>query len=405
MPAFSFKAINSEGKTVEGIMESATEQAVVDSLQEEGLSIVFVAYAGSDKASKIEIKSSFFSGSIKKKDIVIFSRQLAVMVTANLTLVQALRIVQDQLENKKLKLIITNIANDVESGERFSIAMAKYPKAFSQFFTSMIASGETSGKLDEVLKYLADQEEKDYDLQNKIKGAMIYPAFIISGLTAVGIAMMIFVIPQLTGMLTASGAELPLATKVLIAMSSFFRNYWWTIPLIVGGVIVGYKAFTRSEAGKRTIDALLLKLPIFGPLLQKIYIVRFTRSMTTLLNGGVTLPESLKIVAQVVNNKSYKDLIEATIKEVNDGSSLSVLFSKSKIMPSLVSQMIVVGEKTGRLESILETLSGFYTREINNTVANLTSLLEPVIMLVIGVAVGGMVIAIIMPMYKLADQF
>lgn len=405
MPAFSFKAINGEGKTVEGIMESATEQAVVDSLQEEGLSIVYVAYAGSDKASKVEIKSSFFSGSIKKKDIVIFSRQLAVMVTANLTLVQALRIVQDQLENKKLKLIITNIANDVESGERFSIAMAKYPKAFSQFFTSMIASGETSGKLDEVLKYLADQEEKDYDLQNKIKGAMIYPAFIISGLTAVGIAMMIFVIPQLTGMLTASGAQLPLATKVLIALSSFFRNYWWTIPLIVGAVIVSYKVFTKSESGKRTIDALLLKLPIFGPLLQKIYIVRFTRSMTTLLNGGVTLPESLKIVAQVVNNSSYKDLIEATIKEVNDGSSLSVLFSKSAIMPSLVSQMIVVGEKTGRLESILETLSGFYTREINNTVANLTSLLEPVIMLVIGVAVGGMVIAIIMPMYKLADQF
>jgi type IV pilus assembly protein PilC len=405
MAFYSYKAISADGKTITGSMEAATEQAVSDSLEEAGMSIVYVTYESQDNSVRLETKLPLFGGSIKKKDIVIFSRQLAVMVGANLTLVQALRIVQEQVENNKFKAIITDIANEVESGSRFSQATSKYPNAFSQFFSAMISSGETSGKLDEVLQYLADQEEKDYDLQSKIRGALIYPAFIVGGLFLVGTAMMIFVVPQLTGMLIASGAQLPLATKILIAISSFMRNYWWSIPLALFAIYYGYKKYAATEIGRRKIDDSLIKLPIFGPLLQKIYIVRFTRSLSTLLNGGVTLPEALKIVAQVVGNKSYQDLLLATIKEVEDGSSLSVLFSKSTVMPSLVSQMIVVGERTGRLEAILQTLSDFYTREITNTVNNLTSLLEPVIMLIIGLVVGGMVVAIIMPMYKLADQF
>lgn len=405
MPVYSYKAVKSDGRTVDGTMEADNEQAVADNLQEQGMSIVYISFAGEQMAEKPGSSILSFLDSIKRKDIVIFSRQLAVMVGANLTLVQSLRIVQDQVDNKKLKKIVTDIANEVESGVRFSVAMGKYPKVFSDFFTSMIASGETSGKLDDVLQYLADQEEKDYDLQSKIKGAMIYPAFIVSGLGVVGIAMMIFVVPQLTGMLSASGGDLPLATRILIGLSDFMRGFWWLIPIIIFGVIAGFKYILKSESGRKSVDSLLLKLPVFGSLLQKIYIVRFTRSLSTLINGGVPLPDALKIVSQVVGNSCYRELIDATIKEVEDGSSLSILFSKSSLMPPLVSQMIVVGERTGRLESILDTVGGFYTREVNNTVANLTSLLEPLIMVIIGVAVGGMVIAIIMPMYKLADQF
>lgn len=405
MSVFSYKAITNDGRTVEGVMEAPSEEVVADNLQEKGMSIVYISFAGEQMKDKSEISSLSFLETIKRKDIVIFSRQLAVMVGANLTLVQALRIVQDQVDNKKLRKIVTDIANEVESGVRFSVAMGKYPKVFSQFFTSMIASGETSGKLDDVLQYLADQEEKDYDLQSKIKGAMIYPAFIVSGLGLVGIAMMIFVVPQLTGMLSAAGGELPLATRILIGLSSFMRSFWWLIPLLIVSIVFGFKSLLKSEAGRKSFDTILLKLPIFGPLLQKIYIVRFTRSLSTLINGGVPLPDALKIVSQVVGNSCYRELIDATIKEVEDGSSLTILFSKSELMPPLVSQMIVVGERTGRLESILETVGNFYTREVNNTVANLTSLLEPLIMVIIGVAVGGMVVAIIMPMYKLADQF
>ena len=405
MAVYSYKVLKSDGSEVEGSIEAASEQSAVDSLQDQGLSIVYLNFESND--TEIKPKTNFlpFLNSIKRKDIVVFARQLSVMVGANLTLVQALRIVQDQVDNPKLKAIVTDIANEVESGVRFSVAMSKHPAAFTDFFTSMIASGETSGKLDEVLKYLADQEERDYDLQSKIKGAMIYPAFIVSALVMIGIAMMIFVVPQLTGMLTAAGGELPLATKILIGLSTFMRNFWWLIPIVVIGAIVSYRSFQKTSSGRKSIDSLLLRLPIFGKLLQKIYIVRFTQSMSTLLNGGVPLPDALKIVARVVGNVCYQELIEATIKEVEDGSSLTVLFSKSPLIPPLVSQMIVVGEKTGRLESILETITGFYSREITNTVSNLTSLLEPLIMLVIGVAVGGMVIAIILPMYKLADQF
>ncbi len=405
MSVFSYKAIKSDGNTVEGVMEAPSEEVVAENLQEQGMSIVYISFSGEQMKEKSDFSSLSFLETIKRKDIVIFSRQLAVMVGANLTLVQALRIVQDQVDNKKLRTIVTDIANEVESGVRFSVAMSKYPKAFSQFFTSMIASGETSGKLDDVLQYLADQEEKDYDLQSKIKGAMIYPAFIVSGLGLVGIAMMIFVVPQLTGMLSAAGGQLPLATRILIGLSNFMRSFWWLIPLLIFSIVFGFKSLLKSESGRKSFDTVLLKLPIFGPLMQKIYIVRFTRSLSTLINGGVPLPDALKIVSQVVGNSCYRELIDATIKEVEDGSSLTILFTKSALMPPLVSQMIVVGERTGRLESILETVGNFYTREVNNTVANLTSLLEPLIMVIIGVAVGGMVVAIIMPMYKLADQF
>jgi len=283
--------------------------------------------------------------------------------------------------------------------------MGKYPKVFSNFFVSMIKSGETSGKLDEVLEYLADQEEKDYDLVSKIKGAMIYPIFIMSGLVIVGIAMMIFVIPQLTSMLTASGSELPLSTKLLIGTSDLMRNYWWALLISVIGIGLGVKYGISTPVGKKFIDNLKIKLPVFGNLFKKIYLVRFTQSLATLVVGGVALTDALKIVSEVVGNQAYKDLIDQTIKEVEDGNSVAVVFLQSDIMPKMVSNMLAIGEKTGRLDNILDKVSGFYTREIENMVANMTHLLEPFIMVLIGVAVGGMVASIILPMYNLANQF
>jgi len=402
---FNYKARKISGEIFQGAVEAPSEEVAVDVLMDRGLSVITLEADQSDVISvKKEIKLPF-GNKVKRKDVVIFARQLSVMTSANVPIVQALKIITQQTEKPGLQKIVADVADEVESGIKLSLAMGKYPKVFSDFFVSMIKSGETSGKLDEVLEYLADQEEKDYDLVSKIKGAMIYPVFIVSGLVVVGVAMMIFVIPQLTSMLTASGSALPFTTKILIGTSDLMRNYWWALLIGLIGVFGGLKYFISLPFGKQLIDKIKIRLPVFGALFQKIYLVRFTQSLSTLVVGGVPLTDALKIVAEVVGNESYKRLIDETIKEVEDGNSVAVVFLQSDIVPKMVSNMLAVGEKTGRLDNILNKVSGFYTREIENMVANMTHLIEPFIMVLIGVAVGGMVASIILPMYNLANQF
>ena len=403
---YNYKARKPSGQIFQGIVEAADENTAADILIDRGIAIISI-----EEVSRVEYDSekgftfTFLKGKIKRKEVLIFARQLAVMISANVPVVQSLRIIVQQTESEHFKEIISDIADEVENGVKLSGSLAKYPKVFSEFFASMIKSGETSGKLDEVLEYLADQEEKDYDLTSKIKGAMIYPIFIMSGLVVVGVAMMIFVIPQLTSMLTASGSELPFTTKVLIGSSHVMRQYWWALIIVIAGIIFGTKWLLSTTRGRSIWDAFKLKIPIFGNLFKMIYLVRFTRSLSTLVVGGVPLARALEIVSEVVGNMAYRELIEETIKEVEDGNSVAVVFLRSDIVPKLVSNMLAVGEKTGRLDNILNKVSDFYSREIENMVANMTHLIEPFIMVLIGVAVGGMVASIILPMYNLANQF
>ncbi|MCG2701354.1 type II secretion system F family protein [Candidatus Parcubacteria bacterium] len=400
MPNFKYKALNRNGEVVGGLAEAVNQDKAAEALQEKEYSIIFIKEI--TVVGKIHIP---FINRIKAKDIAIFSRQFSVMMSANVAMVQSLRILVNQTANSKLKLVISEIAEDVDSGSKLSDAFAKRPKVFSNFYISVVKSGETSGKLDEVLNYLADEMEKDYDMMSKIRGAMIYPIFVFFGLSAVGVIMMVYVVPKLTDILTESGAELPFATKVLIGTSGLMSDYWWMIILILAGLAEGVRFYVSRPFGRKQLDFLKLKLPIFGKLFQRIYIVRFTRSMHTLIIGGVTIISSLKIAADVVDNRVYYDLIHQTIKEVEDGNSISSIFMKNKAVPIMVSQMISVGERTGKLDIILERLTDFYAREIDNIVSNLMTLMEPLIMIVIGAAVGMMVAAIILPMYNMAGQF
>ncbi|MFH1667769.1 MAG: type II secretion system F family protein [Candidatus Komeilibacteria bacterium] len=387
----------------EGMVEAPNLEAASEILGDRGLSIISIEEVSSE-GKKLSFNLAIFQ-KVKPKDIVVFSRQLSVMISATLPIVQALKILIKQTDNAYFKTVISEIADEVDGGQKFSIALGKHRKVFSNFYISMIKSGETSGKLDEVLQYLADQLEKDYDLRSKIKGAMIYPVFIISGLLVVGVIMMIFVIPKLTEMLTASGQELPIATRILIGTSSAMRNYWWLMLIVIIALVVGFRYLLKTKGGRKAWDLFLIKLPVFGKLFQRIYLVRFTRSLATLVIGGVPLTTGLKIVNEVVGNTAYQAVIEETIKTVEDGESVAKVMLESPIVPNLVSQMMSVGEKTGRLDEVLSKVAEFYSREIENIVANLTSLIEPFIMVMIGVAVGGMVAAIILPMYNLANQF
>jgi len=400
MAIFKYKALDKDKKEITGLVEAVNEEAAAETLREKGFSIISIKEEISAKMGGITILNR-----IKAKDLVIFSRQLAVMISANVSMVQALKILIDQTANIKLKMIVSEIADEVDSGSRLSDVLAKRPKVFSRFYISVIKSGETSGKLDEVLNYLADEMEKDYDMMSKIKGAMIYPAFVLFGLLVVGVVMMVYVVPKLTNILTETGAELPLTTRILIATSGFMSNYWWLILVILVVLAVGLRFYISRPQGRRQLDFLKLRIPIFGKLFQRIYLVRFTRSMNTLIVGGVTIANSLRVAGEVVSNKIFQQLIEETVKEVEDGNSISSVFIESKEIPKMVSQMMSVGEKTGKLDIILERITEFYSREITNIVANLMTLMEPFIMVVMGIAVGIMVAAIILPMYNLASQF
>lgn len=401
MSFFQYRARNSRGDVVQGAVDAPSENVASSILVDRGL-IILSLTEKEKKSLSIDIS---FLNRIKTKDVVVFSRQLAVMASASVPIVQALKILVSQTHNDKLKVIISEVADEVDGGAKLSQALGRYRKVFTDFYVAMIRSGETSGKLDEVLNYLADQQEKDYDLSSKIKGAMIYPIFILSGLVVVAIVMMVFVVPKLTAIISESGAKLPFATRVLIATSEFMQNYWYVLIFVIGGGLFALYKLTRQGPGKVLFDRLKLKVPVFGKLWQRIYLVRMTRSLSTLIVGGVPLTTALEVVADVVGNYMYSDLIRRTIKEVEDGNSVATLFLKSPDVPAMVSQMMSVGEQTGRLEQILTKITEFYSREVENLVNNMVSLIEPLIMILMGVGVGLMVAAIILPMYQLASSF
>jgi len=401
MPIFKYKAENSAGKIRKGKIVGVSESEIIAKLRRKDLNPTYIT----DVSDSLESKIDLFLNRVTAKDLVIFSRQFSVMIAANVPVVESLLILVDQTKNITFKSMLADIAYEVDGGSFLSDAFSKRPKVFSEFFVNIIRSGETSGKLDEVLNYLADEMEKNYDMISKIKGAMIYPVFILTALVGVAIVLMVYVIPNLTAILTETSAELPLSTRVVIGASDFMRNYLWLVALIVIALGFLIRLYSKTYAGKRQIDILKIRMPIFGKLFKYIYLMRFTRSLSTLLKGGVTITRSLEITADVVGNTIYQEIILETLESINDGNPLSTVMEQSDDVPKMVPQMIAVGEKTGRIDEVLDSITSFYTRETSNMLDNLSKLMEPIIMVVMGIGVGIMVAAVILPMYNLATQF
>jgi len=401
MPIFKYQAEDASGKIKRGQVVGLTEAEAFSRLRKQDLNPTEVI----DVTDTFESRIALFINPIKTKDLVIFARQFSVMISASVTVTEALLILVDQTTNLSLKNMISEIAFEVDSGSFLSDAFAKRPKIFSDFFVNIVRSGESSGKLDEVLNYLADEMEKSYDMTSKIKGAMIYPVFILTALVGVAFVLMIYVIPNLTSMLTESGAELPLATRIVIGTSNFMSDYIILILLFIVGLVFLIRLYLKTYGGKRNIDIVKLKMPIFGKLFQYIYLMRFTRSLATLLKGGVTITRSLEITAEVVGNMIYRELILETLEAINDGDSLASIMKNSNYVPKMVPQMIAVGEKTGKIDTVLDRVTEFYARESSNMLDNLSKLMEPLIMVIMGIGVGIMVAAVILPMYNMASQF
>ncbi|MFA5163031.1 MAG: type II secretion system F family protein [Patescibacteria group bacterium] len=401
MPIYQYKAEAKNGKIRTGKIVGLNEKEVEFKLRKQELNLISLIEASQSPM----VKLSLLIQRVKPKDLVIFSRQFSVMISANMPVVESLMILVDQTNNFPLKSIIADIALDVDSGSLLSDAFAKRPKIFSEFFVNIIKSGETSGKLDEVLNYLADEMEKNYDMVSKIRGAMIYPLFIICGLIGVGIILMIYVIPNLTAILTETDIALPWSTRAVIGLSNFLRHFSWLVVLIVAGFIFLMRLYLKTTGGRRNFDLLKIKLPIFGKLFKYIYLMRFTRSLSTLLKGGVTITKSLEITADVVRNEIYRELIMQTLQSIKDGNPLATVFDSSDYVPKMVPQMISVGERSGKMEVVLDKISDFYTRESTNMLNSLSTIMEPLIMVIMGIGVAIMVAAVLLPMYNLGQQF
>ena len=403
MPKYYYKAKNRTGKLIEGSVDAASAEKAADFLMQNNLAVIEVSEKFDDYKSFL--KNISFLSRVKSKELVVFFRQMAVMIDANIPIVRGLRILSQQTESEYLKEIITEVANEVEGGQSLSSAMSMFPDTFSDFYVNIIMSGETSGRLSEVMNYVADQKEKDYDLESKIRGAMVYPSFIVSVLLVVGFIIIAFVIPNLAKVLSESGAQLPWITRALLSLSGFISMFWWLILLLFLGSIVAWLAFVKTPQGEYIKDNLKINIPVFGKVWRHIYIVRICRSFATLVRGGVPISQSLDVIKGVVGNVVFEEIIEDAIKSVDEGNQISESLASNKNVPIIVVQMISVGEDSGKLEEVLEKSADFYSREIDNTVRNLSNLIEPVIMIMLGLAVGLFVAAVILPMWQLSASF
>ena len=385
-----------------GTVEASSEVQAAEILDNHGLAPVnFQTVNVSFSLDNILAKFS----RISSKEMVIFFRQLSTLVNAQVRIVSALRILTRQVSSNKFRALIEDLATEVEGGKSFSETLAMYPNLFPELYASLIRAGEASGTLDKSLLYLADQIEKDYDLKSKVRGALSYPAFIIVTLIVVGAMMMIFVMPSLTGVLTESGAELPMATKLIVATSNFLRGYWY---LCLGGLaaaVIGLRYFVRTPSGRYLMDSLLIKTPLMGPFLKKIYLYRFSHHFSNLLAGGISIVKALQLISDIIGNWVYRDIFQEAASEVQMGKTLREVLEGYKEIPPLVHQMVEVGQQTGELQSIMGKLSNFYEKEVDNGIANLTTMIEPIIMVIIGLAVGIMVAGILMPIYNLSSNF
>ncbi len=399
---FNYQARTRQGEIQTGVVEAGSKEAAIETLQRHDLVVVFL-----EEVSEVPLytRSLKIFQRIKSKEITIFYRQLAILFEANVSPLDALRILGEQTSNQLFKDLIFEIEQDVKGGETLSRAMSKRPKVFSPFYVNVVRAGEATGKLNDVLKYLADHAEREYNLTSKVRGAFTYPVAIFSLFTIVGILMMIFVVPQLTSMLKELGTELPITTKILIAVSGFIQSFWWLLFLVLGGGIFGLLRFAKTEKGRRILDIVKLKMPIFKELFQKIYLARFSENFKTLLIGGIPILKALDITSTVIGNSIYEEIIKEARDRVKVGKTIaSAISGYPKQFTPMITQMIAVGEQTASLETILDKVAMFYQQEVDRMVANMTQLIEPLMILVLGGAVGFLVASILMPIYNIGSS-
>lgn len=400
---FHYTTINGNGSRTEGDVESSSLDDAVALLQKRGLSIVDIKEKVESKGIGSLPEFSFLKDKIKLKDIVIFSRQISTLFEAGVSALKAFRLLASENENKAMTAELTSVADDIESGISLSDALAKRPKIFTPFYVNMVRAGEESGKLNESFLFLADYMDRDYELRQKIKKALTYPAFVVSTFILIMIAMFVFVIPKMAALFADQGAELPTVTKIVLGISNIFVQYGLiSFPVIIVSGWFLYR-WTKTEEGTRRVDEIKTKAPVFKTLYQRIFLQRLADNMNTMLSSGVPIVRSIEITSEVVENVIYRDLLIRVSKKVQTGTSFSKALYEEPLVPNILVQMVHIGEETGKLGYILKNLATFYRRELDNAIDAVIGLIEPAMIVGLGLAVGVLVSSVLLPMYSLSS--
>ncbi len=404
MPIYLYTAKTKKGESQAGTLEAINKHELAAIVRQQGLVLISAeTTVQKEKAGRFNLKDSFQKiGQISLVEKMVFSRHLSIMITAGLSLNQALGVLAEQTKNQKFKKIINRLEENVRRGQPLSDCLAKEPKTFNELFVNMVRVGETSGNLDKVFKILAEQMKKDHELISRVRGAMMYPAVIITAMIGIGILMMIMVVPKLTEIFTEFNMELPLSTQIIIGLSNFLKNHLLLGLMSLIGLIILLRFGLKNKKVKRVLDKIYLHLPILGNLVQKVNAARFARTLSSLIDSGIAIVKALQVVAGTLGNIHFKEALINSAEQVQKGKELSLSLSGHKnLYPPMIIQMIQVGEQTGSLSDVLKNLADFYEEEIDNTTKNLSSIIEPVIMIIIGTAVGFFAISMIQPMYSM----
>jgi type IV pilus assembly protein PilC len=401
---FTYEAVDATGARKNGSIEAVNVDVAISSLQRRGLVLTTIRAADEGSSSSLLSKNISFFDRVSTKDVVILSRQLSTLFEAQVSALRIFRLLGSETENHVLGAKLTVIADDLQAGSSISAALAKHPKIFSDFYVSMVKAGEESGKLDETFQYLADYLDRTYELTSKVKGALIYPAFVVVTFVIVMILMFTMVIPKISGILTDSGAEIPSYTKVILGLSNFLVDYGFIllgIAIIIGFFVVRY---IRTPTGRAAFDRFKLHVPYVSRLYRKLYLARLADNMTTMLMSGIPMVRSLELTANVINNTVYRELLSGAVDAVKGGKTLSESLSvDADAVPGIMTQMMKVGEESGELGSILKTVARFYSREVATAVDSLVSLIEPLMIVFLGGGVAVLLASVLVPIYNIAS--
>lgn len=400
---FKYRAVAKGGGEQVGKIEAPNREKAVELLQKYNLVIVSVEEAG--ELFSLSSISARLHRKVGVKKLVMFSKELSVLISSGVSLTEALKIQYEQEDNQHFREQIMAIADTVEDGDSFSEALSRFPDTFSDFYVNIVRSGEVSGRLQESLLHLANYVEKSYMLGAKVKNAMIYPCVILTAFLVIGLCMMVFVVPQLVAVFRENGTELPFITKIVIGISDFLLKYFYVFIMFVLLFILGVKKYIKTLSGKRNLDHLLLMIPPFNDLFKKFFLARFADNFSMLIGSGVNIVAALKISGDVAGNEIYKKIIYQSMEDVKIGGSIAYAFENSEFVPPMISKMLKIGEKTGKVDSVLKDVANFYTKEVDIVVDGLTAVIEPILILILGAGVGALIAAIIMPIYQMTEFY
>jgi len=399
---FNFKAKTKTGEYKEGVINARSKEAAVAILQKNDL-LPTSLEAENPKGGLEKLFLKYYE-KVTAKELVVFFRQLAILIEARVPIVVSLTAIREQMNNPYFKRVVQEVINDIEDGMSFSAAIEKHKDVFSSLSINLVRAGETSGNLKKSIAYVADNIERNYTLASRVKSALIYPASVLVVFVIIGFIMISFILPKLIGIIKEINADVPWYTQIVIFIGDFMGVYWWAVALVICAFIASIMYYLKSSDGKKEWDQMKIKMPIVGPIFRYVYITRFAENLSALLSGGIPIIRALTVVSTVINNIVFEDIFVRAAEEVRKGGNMSNVFKRSSDIPPMVTHMIKIGEDSGQIDVVLGHIAKFYDQETETMTKNLSTLLEPVLMVIIGIAVGFMAFAILMPIYNIAGQ-